>query len=249
MTGRDLRTRATWLAAALALAAGPVAAEDWQFSAAIYGWGPDTNVDVSTAFGDVSGGLTFAEAWEALDLAFMGVVTAERGRLGFILDTMFLNLSDDRATPGALGFSGAELTSDIRIINAYVAWQLAGSATSRLDAVAGARFYNTDSSVTLTGGPGPAGATIADDWIDPVVGLRYRTDLGRNWYTTLFADVGGFGTGSEFTWQGVALVGYRFTDSFSVEGGYRFLQSDRIEANGEIDIEMSGPVIGARWRF
>lgn len=199
--------------------------------------------------GEVTGELSFAEAWEALDLAFMGVVTAERGRLGFILDTIFLKLSDNRATPGALGFTGADLSSDIRIINAYVAWEVIASGSGRLDAVAGARFYNTESSVTLTGGPGPAAVTVSDDWIDPVLGLRYRAVFGAKWYTTLFADAGGFGTGSEFTWQGAALVGYRFTDSFSVEGGYRVLQSDRIEANGEIDIKMSGPVIGARWTF
>jgi hypothetical protein len=63
------------------------------------------------------------------------------------------------------------------------------------------------------------------------------------------ADVGGFGNGSEFTWQGLATVGYRFANSFSVEGGYRILQTDRAEANGSIDIEMSGSIIGARWRF
>lgn len=245
MTGSRLPT----VAVALVLAASAASAQDWQFSGAIYGWGPDTDVAVATPFGEVSGELSFADAWEALDLAFMGVVTAQRGRLSFILDTVFLKLADDRATPGVLGFSGADLSSDIRIINAYVAWELFASGNGRLDAVAGARFYNTESSVTLTGGPGPAGVTVSDDWIDPILGVRYRADFGAKWYGTLFADAGGFGTGSEFTWQGAALLGYRFTDSFSIEGGYRVLQSDRVEANGDIDIKMSGPVIGARWTF
>jgi hypothetical protein len=249
MTDTRLATRLVSAAAALALMPVAAQAEDWEYSAAIYGWGPDTGIDVSTPVGEISGELSFADAWEALDLALMGAFTAQSGRLGFILDGMVLKLSDNRATPGVLGFTGAELSSDVRIINAYVTWQLVEYGTGRLDVVGGARFYNTESNVTLTGGAGPAAFTISDDWVDPVLGMRYRTDFNERWYGSLFADVGGFGTGSEFTWQGVVLVGYRFSDSFSIEGGYRVLQSDRIEANGEIDIDMSGPVIGARWRF
>lgn len=249
MTGQRRISHSALLAATLSIGATGASAQGWEFTGAIYGWGPGTAVDVATPAGEVSGELSFADAWEALDLAFMGIVTAENGRFGFILDTVFLKLSDDRATPGALGFSGAALTSDIRLINAYAAWQVLATSGGRLDAVAGARFYDTESTVTLTGGPGPVGAVVSDNWVDPVIGLRYRAEFRSDWYATLFADVGGFGTGSEFTWQGVALVGYRFTDNFSIEGGYRVLQSDRIEANGEIDITMSGPLIGARWRF
>jgi hypothetical protein len=128
-------------------------------------------------------------------------------------------------------------------------WEALSTGTGRLDIGAGMRFYNTGISVTFIGGPGPVGFSIGDDWVDPVVALRYRADFGRDWYGTLFADVGGFGNGSEFTWQGLATVGYRFANGFSAEGGYRILQTDRAEANGSIDIEMSGPIIGARWRF
>jgi hypothetical protein len=229
--------------------AGQAMAQDWQFSAAIYGWGPDTTATIETPRGPVTGELTFSEAWESLDLAFMGVVSAQRNQLSLILDTLFLKLSDDRATPGVLGFAGAEVSSQVSIINAYAMWEVSSSSTGRLDVGAGVRFYNTDSDVSFTGGPVPLGFEIADDWVDPLLAVRYRADFGRDWYATAFADVGGFGTGSEFTWQGVATVGYRFTDSFSVEAGYRMLQSDRIEANGEIDLELSGPLIGARFQF
>jgi len=237
------------LAATGMAAAGPASAQNWDVSAAIYGWGPDTSVSLATPLGEVEGTLSFADAWEALDLAFMGVISADRGKLGFILDTAFFRLSDSRATPGVLGFSGADLRTDVNVTNAYVTWQVHASGGGRLDVGAGLRFYDTQSSVTLTGGPAPTSFSIDDDWIDPVIALRYRTDFGPNWYGTFFADVGGFGVGSEFTLQGVALVGYRVTESFSIEGGYRVLQSNRIEANGDIDIQMSGLVIGGRWQF
>jgi hypothetical protein len=228
---------------------GPVLAQDWEFSAAIYGWGPDSTVSLDTPVGSVTGELSLADAWESLDLALMGVVTAQRGQLGFILDSMVFKLSDDRATPGVLGFTGASLSSQVNITNAYVTWRVMDAPSGQLDLGAGVRFYNTQNEVTLTGGPGPFAFDISDDWIDPVVALRYRADFTPKWYGTVFADVGGFGAGSEFTWQGVATVGYRINDSFAIEGGYRIIESDRIEANGDIDIRMSGPVIGARFRF
>ena len=111
------------------------------------------------------------------------------------------------------------------------------------------RFYATDSEVTLNTVAGPQSFAFGDDWVDPLIALRYRTDLGPDWYATLFADVGGFGAGSDQTWQALAMVGYRINDSLSVEAGYRSLSSDRIKANGRIDVQMSGPALGLRWRF
>jgi hypothetical protein len=237
------------LALPLAAFCNPAFAQNWEYSVALYGWGPDTGVTIDTPLGEVSGELSFSEAWEALDLAFMGVATAQRGKLSFILDTVYLELSDDRATPGVLGFAGATINSQVSITNTYVMWEVMNEGTSRFDLGAGVRFYNTDTDAALIGGPVPASFNIGDDWIDPVFAVRYRNDFSSDWYATFFADAGGFGTGSEFTWQGVATVGYRFTDSFSLEAGYRILRSDRIEANGSIDLDLSGPLIGARFRF
>jgi hypothetical protein len=228
---------------------GKVAAEDWRFSAAIYGWGPDTQIGVDTPFGQIDGEISVADVLDALDLAFMGAVTAEHGRLGFTLDTMFVKLSDNTTTPGVAGFTNAAVESQVSITNVYVTWAVLQNPSRQLDVGAGARAYNTSTDVTFSGGTRPALAGVSDDWIDPVVAVRFRTELGQYWYGTLFADIGGFGTGSESTWQGLAALGYSFTESFSVEGGYRILQSDRIESNGEIDIEMSGLVFGTRWRF
>ena len=235
--------------AAISVLCGPSFAQDWDVSAAIYGWGPDTSATVDTPFGPVTGELSFSDAWEALDFAFMGTITADRGRLGLIADTVFLDLSDDRGVEALPAVNSVAVDSRIGITSLYATWQIASNASGRFDLGAGVRFYTTDSDIAVDSIAEPMDFSIGDDWVDPLIAVRYRTDLGQNWYATLFADVGGFGVGSEQSWQALALVGYRVTDRFSVEAGYRMLQSDRIAANGSIDVEMSGPAIGLRWQF
>ena len=229
--------------------AGPAAAQDWDVSAAIYGWGPATSVTVDTPLGPVSGDLAFADAWDALDVAFMGTVTADRGRLGFAVDTVFLGLSDNAATASVPVLDSVDVETRLSITSLYATWQIFENATGRLDVGGGLRYYTTDNDVALNTVAGPRAFAIGDDWVDPLIAVRYRTDLGPNWYATLFADVGGFGVGSEQTWQALALVGYRVNDNLSVEAGYRTLNSERDKDNGQIDVGMSGPALGLRWRF
>ena len=229
--------------------AGPAVAQDWDVSAAIYGWGPATALTVDTPLGEVNADLSFSEAWDALDFAFMGTVSADRGRLGFVVDTVFLGLSDSAATAAVPVLDTVDVESQLSITSLYATWQIFANGSGRLDVGGGLRYYVTDSDVTLNTVAGPRSFSIGDDWVDPLIALRYRTDLGPNWYATLFADVGGFGVGSEQTWQALAMVGYRINDNLSVEAGYRTLNSERDKDNGQIDVGMSGPALGLRWRF
>jgi hypothetical protein len=90
---KTIRLPAVPLASAVAFS-GPVFAQDWESWASLYGWGPDTSVTLDTPAGPVTGDVSFSEAWEALDLAFMGTFSAQRGKLSFILDTLFVSLTD-----------------------------------------------------------------------------------------------------------------------------------------------------------
>jgi hypothetical protein len=233
----------------LCLLGAPVLAEDpgWDYSATIYVWGPSTTAKIGTPLGSVTGDLSFSEALDALDFAFMGTVSAQRGKLSFALDTLYFDLSDDLAAPVGPGFVSASLESQITVVNAYAMWQVAAPANGRLDLGAGLRFFSMDNSARLSG-PLNTSFDLSDDWVDPLLAIRYRADFGPDWYGLVFADVGVAGQ-SDSTWQGVAALGYRFSETFSVEGGYRVLEAERTEGNSTIDIEMSGPIVGVTWRF
>lgn len=73
---------------------------------------------------------------------------------------------------------------------------------------------------------------------------------------TLIGDVGGFGAGSDFSWQAVATYGFDvncFGTPLRTVVGYRALAVDysengRFGKNG-LDLVQHGPVIGVRIRW
>ena len=67
------------------------------------------------------------------------------------------------------------------------------------------------------------------EWVDPVVGGRMRHQFASGSEFNLEGDVGGFGAGSEFSWQAVATYGFDvnvFNTTMRSVVGYRALSVD-----------------------
>lgn len=63
-------------------------------------------------------------------------------------------------------------------------------------------------------------------WIDPIVGLRGQINITRWLFLAAQGDVGGFGAGSQLTWNTQATVGFNFTRNIFAEVGYRYMYVD-----------------------
>ena len=63
-------------------------------------------------------------------------------------------------------------------------------------------------------------------WIDPIVGLRGQINITRWLFLAAQGDVGGFGAGSQITWNTQATVGVNFTRNIFAELGYRYMYVD-----------------------
>jgi hypothetical protein len=153
-------------------------------------------------------------------------------------------------------------------------WQSAPGSFTALDLMGSARYWNqdVDLSLRLTGtltvdlpelglqlqrSRRLAVARSGDlEWVDPVVGARIRHQIapGRNF--TLVGDVGGFGAGSEFSWQAVATYGFDvhcFGSPLHLVMGYRALAVDFNE-NGRfgknaLDVVQHGPLLGLTFNW
>lgn len=94
------------------------------------------------------------------------------------------------------------------------------------------------------------------EWVDPFIGGRIRHDFGSNKNLMIEGDVGGFGAGSEFSWQVVGTYGFDvnlFGATMHSIVGYRALAVDysengRYGKNG-IDYLQHGPVIGVKFNW
>jgi hypothetical protein len=85
--------------------------------------------------------------------------------------------------------------------------------------------------------------------VDPVIGARTFIPLSERFSVQAQADIGGFGVGAEFTWSAQATVNYIYNDRLSVSLGYKVLDVDYEDGGHVYDVRLSGPVMGATYRF
>jgi opacity protein-like surface antigen len=92
---------------------------------------------------------------------------------------------------------------------------------------------------------------VSSWWIDPVVGLRVGGDLTENLSLTVTGNVGGFdiGSASKFSWEVLALLGYRLGEHWSVTAGYRGLGVERQKGDTSVNLILHGPQVGLYYRF
>ena len=81
------------------------------------------------------------------------------------------------------------------------------------------------------------------------MGFAARYNLSKAWYLTGKADIGGFGIGSELTWQGSCALGCQVTRNIFVEAGYRYLYTDYNQGGFLYDVTQSGAQITAGITF
>ena len=120
---------------------------------------------------------------------------------------------------------------------------------SRITASGGARYWDVENEFRLSGGLVNIDATVGETWIDPLVGIGGVYDLGDGFLLQGYADIGGFGVGSDLTWSVLGLVGYRITDSTTALLGWRHLAVDYEDGGFLFDVGLSGPVLGVSFTF
>lgn len=113
-----------------------------------------------------------------------------------------------------------------------------------LDLGLGARLVDSELDVRLTPGTLPATRLERqEDWVDTLLAIRARWQLGERWLASLSLDAGGKGD-TQGIWQAVALIGYEIADSWVLRGGYRHLYIARDTDEGPYDYEMTGALLG-----
>ncbi len=209
----------------------------------------------------------------------MGAFEARNGRFALMTDLTYMKLgvSDSAARarsvhPQVGGTLAAAVSVQFKmfIAEAALAYELLrwegstpGTRTS-IDLYGGGRFWwqNAEASLALAGGLNIGDLTIARGralaasgdvtWLDPLVGLRLRHHFSPATELVLRADIGGFGAGSDLTWQAMGYLNWEFarTQSAAWSGmlGYRALYADYSKGRGrseyEYDMLTHGPVVG-----
>ncbi|MGG5817291.1 hypothetical protein [Falsiroseomonas sp. HW251] len=194
-------------------------------------------------FGDVSSNLS--------GFAFMGALEARYGRFGVVADILTITLKDSVSTRNVI-FNGGDGRVQTTAGGLFGLYRVVDEPSQWLDLGVGIQPFSA--SVRLTLNPGLLEGVTAKEsanWVDPALAVRYRYRFSEQWSATLFGTIGGFGVGSQLSWQAMATLDWRVASWADLRAGWRYFAIDYRSDGGrlQIDTAVNGPIIGATFRF
>lgn len=231
----------------------------WDVWIAPYLWALSMEGDAAIGHRKADVDVPFSDIVKDLNFGLMAFLDARKGKLGFFLNPILSRLKDEESVHGL----DIDVTSDSAIIAAGAYYRVLethfrsgdGGTSNRfiVEPYLGARWTYLRAKIDF-GGIGDLDESV--DWLDPIIGARMLMDLSPQWDLVLGADLGGFGVGSDASWNVQALFGYRFKmgqrDAI-LRFGYRALHQDYETGSGgtrfKWDVTQQGPMLGLALRF
>lgn len=215
------------------------AQDDWNVFVAPYLMGASMSGETTLRGVSVDVDVSASDILSNLQFGAMGVVVARRGDWGFGSDLSWM----------ALGATVRETNVDVNQgAFAFYGLRRLGSAA---DVTFGLRVNTLQGTFTFKGPDVSRGQDKT--WVDPIAGVTLRTPADRRAQLRLYSEIGGFGAGSDLTWQVFPTVSVRVTKKASLELGYRWLDVDYATGEGNAqfryDVLTQGPVVGLGFRF
>jgi len=228
----------------LAFPGAPAEAGGFEYSLTPYLWaiGLDGTIGIGTNGSDpivVDVSESFSDIFSNLDMAIPIHFEMRSPVWSLIAEVNYASLSQD------LGTIAGKAGVDTGFAELLAAWQFRPS----MELLFGSRYLalSTDLKIDMP----PISVDGKKSWVDPLIGIRYAGQLNRRgtWHSSFRADVGGFGLGSELTWNVRLGLGYDMSHSTSLLFGYHWLDIDYDSGGFLYDILQQGPEIGATFRF
>lgn len=245
-------SRPAAVAVGLLLGLSPAAGQEIEGSATLYAWLPWIDADIMTRRGrEVSTSVDAGNVLQSLNFAFFAAGELHYGRFGLLQDFVYSDLGSSGRLSGPLN-SKVNVDINMFLSTTVLGYRAYDQGGWQVEPYAGARYVSLDTDVKIVGG-GPFGlerdASADLDWWDPVIGLRGRAPLTERLSAVGYADIGGFGAGSQFSWEIYAGLDYAFTETVSAIAGFRYLSIDYDQTGTDLKLDTYGPLIGATLHF
>lgn len=224
----------------------------WQFSTYTYLWlaGIEGDMGVAEEVAPVEVDLSFGDIFDHLKFAFMGAAEARRGRFVATGDTMFIKMTaSDNIEIREVDFLDVKLKSTTFVTTLTAGYRALDQDRLYFDLFGGGRLNSMKVGLDLDGPRRSFSESETKTWIDPIIGFSFQMPLGPRWTAKTYADVGGFGLASHFTWQLLGAIDYDISRRWSLSAGWRHLKTDYEDDGFVFDAAMDGPILGAIYRF
>ena len=226
----------------------PAGSDEWEFQVTPYLFmsAIDGTLGVGGRTAEVD--VSFADVFRNLNFGFMGTLEAKKGKWLIPTDMMYVNMGDDRGTPGPL-FSAVNTDSKMFMLEPKVGYRLVENDSGTFDVMGGFRYWHLRTTLDFSAGILPAvRVSESQNWVDPIAGARGTANLSPKVFLFGKGDVG-FGAQSDFTWQVLGGGGYRLNEKYALLLGYRLLSVDYRNNGFIFDVNMHGVITGLNIRF
>ncbi len=220
-------------------ATGDASGEGHNSEVILYLWA--AGIDGKIGLGPIEGDLeaSFSDVLDQLDSGLAVYYETWEEGTGFYLDVMYLKLSDE------IGQGLLTLDYEVKLTLVEAAALLPqGPPESPVDVIIGVRYLDLGADLALTPVPPGGSASGGKHFADPIVGARWRRLLSDKWGLGFRADIGGFGIGSDLSWQLLADFRYQLSPLWKLDFAYRYLDIDYDDDDFKLDVAMYGPVLG-----
>ena len=213
---------------------------DWQFRLApLYLWAVNISGDQTIGPITVPLELDFDDIFDSLETVFtVNFEAIHNNQWGFWVDLSYIDIKDSQG-PVTVDFQNtlAEVDGLYRV----------ASGEHIIDVLFGLRYTDQETKVE------PTPLSVSQNWVDPIIGARWWWNFAEGWGLIVRGDIGGFGVGSDFTWQALALVDWQPFKNVSFVGGYRALYQDFEDDSSskvfEYKATLHGPLLGVNIKW
>ena len=87
------------------------------------------------------------------------------------------------------------------------------------------------------------------DWVDPVIGARYKHAFNKDWSMLLRGDIGGFGVSTDWVTNASVDAVFRVNDLVSLSAGYRYFDIKFEDDDFLYDANLRGLQVAAAFSF
>jgi opacity protein-like surface antigen len=226
----------------------------WSFRVSPYVWFARLSGDVGVGANlpVINVDADFSDIFESIDWfppPVMVVGEVRYRRFAFVTDFIYLGLEEDHErTAGPESFA-AEVDLNTTIWTFGGSFRAVETTPLTIDLLAGGRLWSVDAKGKLTGPLAVRQRSGNQTWVDPIIGIIGRIDLGNGFALQAEGDVGGFGATSDVDWQVLGKLQYAINETFAVEAGYRYLSVDHKNGGFLFDVALQGPIIGGSLQF
>lgn len=223
------------------------ASSDWRQTVFIYGMG--AAIDGTAAIGplELPVDMSISDLFDALQFGAMAAYRVENDVWSFEGDVTYMNLGVDQNGPREK--VRGELDTEQLTVMATAGRRL----SPYLEGLLSLAYFDLSNDLEVQVLNQRLSASRDADWIDPLVGLACAVPFAGKWTYSLRGDIGGFGVGSDLTWQVLTAVRRQNTDRFGWYVGYRAISFDYEDGQGRnyqrYDLTQQGPLAGISFSF